>query len=113
MKTVDSKPSFRQRCEDCFHQQHSILWPGLSRTANLLAMLNVSLFFLNGAVESGGYYYPVISLSLLAGLSLRILMPLGFHDRLWYYLTGLALCCAAAWLLGASILFWLHAGHPA
>lgn len=113
MMPAESKSSFLRRCEDCFHQQHAILWPALSRTANLLAMLNVSLFFLNGAVKSGGYYYPLISLALLAGLSLLILMPLGLHDRLWYYLTGLAVCGAAAWLLGASILFWLHTGHPA
>lgn len=102
-----------RRCERCFHEQHAILWPSLSRTANLIAMLNVSLFFLNGAVKCGGYYYPVISLALLAAAALMILMPLGLHTRLWFYLLILMLCAAAAWLLGASILYWLHEAHAA
>lgn len=105
------RPGPWRRCENCFHEQHAILWPSLSRTANLIAMLNVSLFFLNGAVKSGGYYYPLISLSLLAAAALLILMPLGLHTRLWFYLLILMLCIAAAWLLGSSILYWLHEVH--
>ena len=100
-------------CEDCFHQQHAILWPALSRTLNLLAVLNVSLFFLNGSVRSGGYWFPLVSLAFLALASLLILLPLGHHNRLWYYLVSLMLCIAAGWLLGASILYWLQSGNPA
>ncbi len=108
MKSGEPSPCFWRRCEDSFHQQHSILWPAVSRTANLLAMLNVSMFFLNGAVKSDGYFYPLISLSLLAAATLLILLPLGQHDRLWYYLAVLMICTAAGWLLGASVLYWLH-----
>lgn len=99
---------FWQRCENCFREQHAILWPSLSRTVNLIAMLNVSLFFLNGAVKTGGYYYPLVSLSLLALAALFILLPLGLHHRLWFYLFVLMLGITASWLLGASILFWLQ-----
>lgn len=95
-------------CQNCFHEQQAVLWPTLSRTVNLIAMLNVSLFFLNGAVKSGGYFYPLISLSLLAVATLLILLPLGLHQRLGFYLLVLALGIAATWLLGASILYWLQ-----
>lgn len=95
-----------QRCEDCFREQHGILWPALSRTVNLLAILNVSLFFITGAVTKGGYRYPVYSLSILALAGLLLLMPLGFHGRLWYYLSILGLCLVSGWLLGASIFYW-------
>ncbi|MBK1829454.1 hypothetical protein JIN77_01850 [Verrucomicrobiaceae bacterium R5-34] len=107
-----SQPNILDRClKNCtssFHQQHAILWPAVSRTANLLAVLNVSLFFLNGSVKSGGYYFPLLSLSLLALAVLLVLLPLGQHDRLWYYLVVLTLCGIAAWLLGSSILYWLQ-----
>ena len=85
-----------------------MLWPSLSLTVNLIAMLNISLFFLNGAVKCGGYYYPLISLSLLALAALLILTPLGLHGHFWFYGINLLLGIAAGWLLGASILFWLH-----
>jgi hypothetical protein len=113
MSPANKMPCLWRRCEDSFHQQHAILWPGISRTANLLAILNVSLFFLNGSVKSGGYYYPLVSLSLLAVAALLILLPLGQHDRLWYYLAVLMICTAAGWLLGASILYWLNSGNLA
>jgi len=100
---------FQRRCDDCFQKQHAILWPALSRTVNLSAILNVSMFFLTEAVRTRGYYYPVISLGLLAVASLLILLPLGFHDLLWYYLLVLALNIAAGWFLVASILYWLQA----
>jgi len=96
-----------RRCQDCFREQHAILWPALSRTLNLLAILNVSLFFLTGAVRSDGYWFPLVSLALLALAALLILLPLGFHNRLGFYLLNLGLCVAAGWFLGASILYWL------
>jgi len=99
-------------CENCFREQHAILWPALSRTINLLAILNVSLFFLTGSVKTGGYWFPLLSLALLALAALLLLLPLGHHHRLWYYLLSLMLCIAAGWLLGASILYWLQSGNP-
>ena len=102
------KPRIWSHCEECFREQHAILWPSLSRTANLLAVLNVSLFFLNDAVRTGGYWFPVVSLLLIGAASLLILLPMGWHGRLGFYLFVLALYLAAAWLFGASILHWIH-----
>ena len=51
-----------RRCQDCFREQHLVLWPALSRSVNLLAILNVSLFFLTGAVRTGGYLGPASSI---------------------------------------------------
>lgn len=99
-----------RRCQHCFREQHAILWPALSRTINLLAILNVSLFFLTGAVRTGGYWFPLVSLTLLAVATLMLLLPLGFHERLGFYLLNVAICTAAGWFLGASIVYWLK--HP-
>jgi hypothetical protein len=96
------------KCERCFREEHSILWPALSRTANLLAVLNVSLFFLTAAVRKGGYWYPVVSLTLIGVATLLILLPLNLHGRLGFYLLVLALYVASALLLGASIAYWLR-----
>ena len=101
-------PHIWQSCTHCFLDQHAILWAALSRTVNLLAVFNISLFFLTGAVKTQGYYYPIISLSLLAAAALMILMPLGLHNRLGYYLLILMLCVISGSLLGASIYHWLH-----
>jgi hypothetical protein len=97
-----------RRCQDCFREQHAILWPALSRTVNLIAILNVSLFFLTGAVRTGGYWFPCVSLALLGLASLLLLLPLGFHNRLGFYLLNVAICATAGWLLGASIIYWLN-----
>ena len=105
--------SFWKRSEISFREQHATLWPGLSRAVNLLAVLNISLFFLTDAVRTGGYYFPVISLSALALATLLMLLPLGWHNRLGFYLIVLAVCAVAAWLLGASILYWIQTGASA
>lgn len=101
----------RHRCEQCFLEQHAILWAGVCRTINLLAVLNISMFFLSGEVKKHGYYYPIISLALLAIASLLALLPLGFHNWLGYYMLVLILCIIAGALLGLSILYWLHTGE--
>lgn len=105
------RPAIRtpwRHCEECFREQHSILWPALSRTGNLLAVLNVSLFFLNDAVRTGSYWFPLVSLLLIGVATLLSLLPMGWHGRLGFYLMVLAFQFAAAWLLGASILHWIH-----
>ncbi len=99
---------FWQKCENAFLQQHAILWAALSRTGNVLIMVNVSLFFLTGQVTDGGYRFPVYSLGLLAVATLMILLPLGWHDRLWYYLVILCVQAGSGWLLGASVVYWLN-----
>ncbi|MEQ2005365.1 MAG: hypothetical protein ABMA26_01105 [Limisphaerales bacterium] len=100
------------RCEACFLEQNSILWPHLSRTINLLVIVNVSLFFLTGAVTRQGYYFPLIALCLLAAANFLILLPLGLQARLPFYSLVMILCLLAAWFLGASILYWLKHGGP-
>ncbi len=95
-------------CDRCFHEQYAVLWPNLSRVLSLLVVLNISLFFLNGAVTRGGYYYPVISLAVLAAAELLTLLPLGWQARLGFYLLVLGLCFVAAWFLGSSIVYWMH-----
>jgi hypothetical protein len=95
------------RCDRCFRDQYFLLWPHLSRAISLLAVANISLFFLTGAVTEGGYYFPVISLCLLAVATLLILLPLGLQDRLPFYFFVMALCLIAGSLLGASIVYWL------
>lgn len=111
MPQQPNPPSLLQRLGARFREQHTVLWPALSRTANLMAMMNVSLFFLNGAVRCGGSYYPIISLMLLATASLLIVLPLGLHQRLGWYVVVLVLAWAAGWLLGTSILVWLRETH--
>ncbi len=110
----DAKPPWWKRiwnrCDRCFQDQNSILWPHLSRTINLLVILNISLFFLTGAVTRQGYYFPLISLCLLALANFLILLPLGLQARLPFYFLVMSLCLVAAWFLGASILYWLKHG---
>lgn len=76
-------------CDQCFREQNSILWPHLSRTINLLVIVNISLFFLTGGVTRSAYYFPLISLCLLALANLLILLPLGLQARLPFYFFGL------------------------
>jgi hypothetical protein len=97
-----------QRCDRCFREQSIYLWPHLSRAINLLVMVNISLFFLTGAVTKQGYYFPLVSLGLLALGVLLILLPLGLQDRLAFYFSVLGICLAAGWFLGASIMYWLQ-----
>jgi hypothetical protein len=75
-----------------------------------MVIVNISLFFLTGAVTRQGYYCPLISLCLLAVANVLILLPLGLQARLKFYLLVMSLCLVGAWLLGASILYWLKHG---
>lgn len=82
----------------------------LSRTINLLVVLNISLFFLTGAVGSGGYWFPIVSLCVLALAAFLTLLPLGLQNWLPFYLFVLMLCLASGWFLGASIHYWFKQG---
>jgi len=55
-----------------------------------LVILNTNLFFLTGAVQSGGYYWPIYSLGLLGIVEVLLLLPLGLNRRLWFYLVAVA-----------------------
>jgi hypothetical protein len=49
-------------------------------------ILNVSLFFLTELVTTQGYYYTYFSLLFLGMVQVGLLIPLGWFDRLGYYL---------------------------
>lgn len=85
-------------------------WANLSRTAGLLTVLNISLFFLHGAVSCGGAYWPLKSLLLLALLQLLLLLPHRGLRRLSVYLAHVALLLAAGGFFTASVVWWLRAG---
>ena len=95
-------------CQKCFDEQSLILWPNLSRACSLLAILNTSLFFLSGAVQCQGYYWPIYSLGLLGLVEVVLLLPLGLNRQLWFYLLVLGTWLLAGWFLAGSILFWLR-----
>lgn len=97
----------KAHCFRCFDEQALILWPNLSRAASLLAVLNTSMFFLSGAVQHRGYYWPIYSLGLLAIVELVLLLPLGLNRKLWFYALVFLLWLAAAWFFVGSLLHWL------
>jgi len=97
------------RCNQIFQEQSVYLWPHLSRAINLMVIVNVSLFFLTGTVRHG-YYFPIISLCLLALATLLILLPLGLQKELPFYFAVMGLCLTAGWFLAASIVYWFKHG---
>ena len=88
----------------------AVYWANLSRLAGLLTMLNVSLFFLHGAVSCGGAYWPLKSLLLLALLHLLLLLPHPGLRRLGVYLAHVATLLAAGAYFAASVVWWLRSG---
>lgn len=97
----------KEHCQRCFEEQHAILWPNLSRAVSLLAILNTSMFFLSGAVQFRGYFWPIYSLALLAVIEVVLLLPMGLNRQLWFYLSVLLVWLAAGWFFVGSVLFWL------
>lgn len=66
-----------------------LFWPSLSRALNLLAVLNISLFFINPMVRSDASLFPILSLGAVGVASMLVLMPVGLQGRLWYYVLTL------------------------
>ena len=99
---------------DTVYQRHlAMLWGNLSRLNNLLVLMNISMFFLSGLVERG-YYFTFFSLGCLGVVGFAILIPTRLIDRLWYYLTLLALEFVGAYFLIASVTYWIqHSDLPA
>jgi len=99
---------------DHFRVHHAVYWANLGRAANLLVVLNVSLFFVSGLVTKYGYYYTYYSLLLLIPTYLGLLLPIGRIDRLGHYVLAL-LAFSGAWVfLGLSVVYWVGQGgmHP-
>ena len=97
-------------CEECFLKDYDVLWSALSRNSNLLVILNISLFFLTEAVRSGGYYFPLISVGIIAVSILLTLLPLGWHRSMRFYLVNLVLFLAAGTMFVLSVLYWIQNG---
>lgn len=90
-----------------FEKQMAIYWSNLSRTTNLLILLNISLFFVTELVTKQGYYYTYYSLFFLLLVKVGLLVPIGLLDRLWYYCIYLIFEFFAIYFLLSSIWFWV------
>jgi len=95
------------KLNDSFEKQMAIYWSNLSRTTNLLILLNISLFFVTELVIKKGYYYTYYSLFLLLIVKIGLLVPFGLLNRLWYYCIYLALEFLAIYFLLSSVWFWV------
>ncbi len=90
-----------------FEKQMTIYWSNLSRTTNLLILLNISMFFVTELVTKHGYYYTYFSLLFLLLVKFGLLVPLGLLNRLWYYCIYLIMEILAIYFLLSSIWFWV------
>ncbi|MGH9381029.1 MAG: hypothetical protein ACRD2Z_10520 [Thermoanaerobaculia bacterium] len=106
-----SRAPLRARLDDHFARQQAIYWANLARTAGLLAILNVTLFFVTGLVTHQGYWFTYISLAALGGIYFLMLVPLGLTERLGTYLACLVLLAISGYFLIASVVHWVR--HPA
>lgn len=96
-----------KKLKESFESQMVIYWSNLSRTTNLLILLNISLFFVTELVTKKGYYYTYYSLSLLLIVKVGLLVPFGLLNRLWYYCIYLVIEMVAIYFLVSSIWFWV------
>ncbi|RDE24184.1 hypothetical protein DV711_00880 [Motiliproteus coralliicola] len=92
-----------------FKANHGLYWSHLGHLNNLLAILNISLFFMTGLIAQG-YYFTYISLSAIILVALITLLPLPCARRLGFYLGCLALEGIALYLLVASAIHWVQMG---
>jgi hypothetical protein len=99
--------NLKKLLSDSFESQMVIYWSNLSRTTNLLILLNISLFFFKDLVTKCVYYYKYYSLSLLLIFKAVLLIPLGLLNRLWYYCIYLLIEMVAIYFLVSSIWFWV------
>lgn len=90
-----------------FERDYSQYWARLSDATILLVILNISLFFLTELVTRQNYFYTFFSLFCLGIVQLGILLPLGRHNRLGYYLFFLALEFTGAYFLVSSAWYWV------
>ena len=96
-----------KKLNDSFERQRVIYWSNLSRTTNLLIILNISLFFVTELVTKKGYYYTYYSLLFLAFVKFGLLVPLGLLNRLWYYCIFLLCEAVAIYFLVSSVWYWV------
>ena len=90
-----------------YAEQYVVLHGNLSRFTGLLIMLNVTLFFVGGAVIHEGYYYTFYSLGLLAAVEALLIIPHGLFDRLWFYALTLLIAAVALYFFTSSVWYWV------
>ncbi len=96
-----------KHCAEEFKNHPDIYWAHLSRLASLLIILNISLFFVSNLINTAGYFYTYYSLILLGVIEVGILLPLGFLDRLSYYLMYLVFLFSSGYFFVSSVLYWI------
>jgi hypothetical protein len=95
------------RSQRRFVRDYENQWSHLSRMTNLMVILNISLFFLTELVTRQSYYYTFYSLLFLGVVYLGLVLPLGFLNRLWYYLIFLTAEALGIYFLVVSAWFWI------
>ena len=90
-----------------FIRESGYYWASLSRSNNLLIILNITLFFLTELVTKENYYFTFYSLLFLGLVSLGTLLPLGLLNRLWYYLVFLIFEFIGIYFFVTSVWYWV------
>lgn len=98
-----------EKTSDQFDVDHVHFWSNLSRLNNLLAIVNISMFFLTGLVAKG-YFYTFYSLVCLAVVDVGVIVPTTRVCRLCYYWIFLAIELFGLYFLVASIIYWIENG---
>jgi hypothetical protein len=96
-----------ERASLLFSQDYHGYWGHLSRATNLFIILNISLFFLTELVTKQSYFYTYFSLLFLGFVKVGILLPLGFHNRICYYMVFLMAELTGVYFLVASAWYWI------
>ena len=92
-----------------FDGTYANYWATLSRSNNMLVIMNISMFFLTGLV-SKGYYFTFYSLNCLLVVGVGVLVPTGWVRRLWYYWSFLGVELLGLYFLVASVAYWVKNG---
>lgn len=95
--------------QKAFDGTHANYWATLSRSNNLMVIMNISMFFLTGLV-SKGYYFTFYSLNCLFFVGVGVLVPTGLVRRLWYYWVFLCVEFLGLYFLVASVAYWVKNG---
>lgn len=97
------------KIQSTFDTDHANYWATLSRTNNLMVIMNISMFFLTGLV-SKGYFYTFYSLNCLLFVGVGVLVPTGLNRQLWYYWVFLSIELFGLYFLAASVVYWIKNG---
>ena len=98
---------FIEKSVQQFELNYNSHWARLSEATILFVILNVSMFFLTELVTKYNYYYTFFSLLCLGIVELGILLPIGFHHRIWYYIIFLVMEFSGIYFLVVSAWFWV------